>query len=277
VGRQAFLDPQRGRCNVCHLNAGANSQDTGKNRNFNTGMVRITGGTIGSVDGLPFFDGGFGLDPFDALQLGFPNSAGNGSFNTPPLIEAADTPPFFHNNDLGSGASIETAVFFYTDPFPFPTSPAAQELQARFGTPIQFSTADGFAIARFLRALNAAFNMDIAKQRLRAALTLNNDKSAKAREIQLRLLQLADVEIDDAIHVLQTAPNLPPAPTAPLYPLSVDRLNLAKAEIAAAIAAPADNRGGRISNAVSRVENGRDPIGSNINFNLGSGNLFFEP
>src|SRR5262245_3513115 len=34
AGRLAFMDPQRGRCNVCHFNAGANSQDSGKNRNF---------------------------------------------------------------------------------------------------------------------------------------------------------------------------------------------------------------------------------------------------
>ena len=49
--------------------AGANFQDTGKNRNFDTGMVRIPAGDIGILaDGSPFFDGGFGLAPFDALR-----------------------------------------------------------------------------------------------------------------------------------------------------------------------------------------------------------------
>jgi cytochrome c peroxidase len=270
IGRAAFLDPQRGRCNVCHLNGGANFQDTGKNRNFDTGMVRIPAGDIGILaDGSPFFDGGFGLAPFDALQIGFNNSLGNGAFNTPPIIEAADTPPFFHNNDLLS-TDIEAAVFFYVDPFPFPTSPAARDLVTRFGTPIQFSTADGFAIARFLRALNVAFNMDIARQRLRAALTLFNRFGDTRKDIQIALLQLADVEIDDALQVLQS-----PQTTQPFYPVSVDRLNLAKAEIAAAIAAPAGSRGGRISSAVSRVENARDQIGANVTFTLGAGNLFF--
>jgi cytochrome c peroxidase len=269
VGRQAFLDPQRGRCNVCHLNAGANFQDTGKNRNFNTGMVRIPAGQIGTVNGgQPFFDGGFGLMPFDALQLGFNNSLGNGAFNTPPLIEAADTPPFFHNNDVQS-QDIETAVFFYVDPFPFPTSPAATDLVARFGTPIQFSDADGFAIARFLRALNVAFNLDLAKQRLRAAQTLFNRFGDTRIDIQIGLFDLAGAEIDDALTVLSRAP------TQPFYPVSVDRLNLAKAELAAARTAPASSRGGHISNAISRVENARDQIGANINFNLGAGNLFF--
>jgi len=269
VGRQAFLDPQRGRCDVCHANAGANFRDTGKNRNFNTGMVRIPAGQIGTVDGgLPFFDGGFGLMPFDALQIGFNNSLGNGAFNTPPLIEAADTPPFFHNNDLQSG-DIESAVFFYVDPFPFPTSPAATDLVTRFGTPIQFTTEDGFAIARFLRALNVAFNLDLAKQRLRATQTLFNRFRDTRVDIQIGLLDLANVEIDDALTVLQRAPQ------QPFYPVSVDRLNLAKAEIAAARSAPASSRGGRISNAISRVENARDQIGANINFTLGAGNLFF--
>jgi len=269
VGRQAFLDPQRGRCDVCHANAGANFRDTGKNRNFDTGMVRIPAGQIGIVDGgLPFFDGGFGLMPFDALQIGFNNSLGNGAFNTPPLIEAADTPPFFHNNDLQSG-DIESAVFFYVDPFPFPTSPAATDLVTRFGTPIQFTTEDGFAIARFLRALNVAFNLDLAKQRLRATQTLFNRFRDTRVDIQIGLLDLANVEIDDALTVLQRAPQ------QPFYPVSVDRLNLAKAEIAAARSAPASSRGGRISNAISRVENARDQIGANINFTLGAGNLFF--
>jgi hypothetical protein len=34
-------------------------------------------------------------------------------------------------------------------------------------------------------------------------------------------------------------------------------------------------RQGPLSNAISRVENGRDPIGANITFQLGQGNLMF--
>ena len=77
-------------------------------------------------------------------------------------------------------------------------------------------------------------------------------------------------ELDDARDVLATG-----KVAQPFYPVAVDRIDLAKAEIAAAIAAPASSRGGRISNAISRVENARDQIGANINFTLGSGNLFF--
>jgi len=271
TGRQAFLDPQRGRCNICHNNAGANFIDTHKNRNFDTNTRIATAGQVGTFDGLPFFDAGFGgqglAHPnFDALGLGFNNSLGNGTFSPPPLIEAADTAPFFHNNAFGS--EIEDAVFFYLGPFT--TSPAAALLTQRFGTPINFSTPDGFAIGRFLRALNVAFNLDIAKQRARAALTLFNRFRDTRVDVQIKLLQLAENELDDALFVLGSNRT-----TQPFYPVSVDRIGLAKTEIETAITSPASSRGGHISNAVSRIENARDPIGANITFNLGQGNLMF--
>jgi hypothetical protein len=273
VGRQAFMDPARGRCNVCHLNAGANFDLTGKNRNFDTRTRIATGGPAGVVDGRAFFDGGFGGQGLEHPNFvaiptldGLPNSMGNGTFNTPPLIEAADTAPFFHNNQFG--AEIEDAVFFYLGVFP--TSPADLELQARFGTPINFSNEDGLAIGRFLRALNVALNLDMAKQRARGALTLFNRFRDTRKDLQIKLLQLAEAEIDDALAVLTSVRT-----TQPFYPVAVDRLGLAKAEIAAAIAAPASSRGGKISNAVSRIENARDQIGANITFQLGQGNLMF--
>jgi len=273
TGRQAFMDPARGRCNVCHLNAGANFDLTGKNRNFDTRTRIATAGPAGMVDGRPFFDGGFGGQGLDHPNIigiptgdGLPNAMGNGTFNVPPLIEAADTAPFFHNNQFG--AEIEDAVFFYLGVFP--GSPAEAELITRFGTPINFSNEDGLAMGRFLRALNTAFNLDIAKQRARGALTLFNRFRDTRKDVQIKLLQLAENEIDDAIAVLTSVRT-----TQPFYPVAVERLGLAKAEIAAAIAAPASSRGGKISNAVSRIENARDQIGSNITFTLGQGNLMF--
>jgi cytochrome c peroxidase len=277
TGRQAFMDPARGRCNFCHFNAGANAQDTGKNRNFDTGLRIVPApGSVGFFAGVPIFDGGFGVpDPlhpninalsFDPTVKPF-NAFGNGSFNTPPLIEAADTKPFFHNQ---FAAEIEDAVFFYIDPGTFQKSQAEKDLVARFGTPINFSVDDGNAIGRFLRALNIAFNLDIAKQRLNAALTLFNQFGDTGLDVQIGLLNLANAEIDDALEVLTNSRT-----TQPFYPVSVDRIGLAQSEIAAAIAAPASSRGGHISNAVSRVENARDPIGANVTFNLGQGNLMF--
>jgi hypothetical protein len=238
---------------------------TSPSRTFGLGLHLLT------LDGQPFFDGGFGgqglaRPNFDALELGFSSSLGNGTFNTPPLIEAADTAPFFHNSAFGQ--DIEDAVFFYIDTFT--KSPAASELNARFGSPINFTPEEGFGIARFLRALNVAFNLDLAKQRVCAALTVFDRFRDQNVDIQIKLLRLADAEIDDALAVLQSN-----RVAQPFYSVAVDRLGLAKAEIAAAIAAPASSRGGSLSNAVSRIESARDQIGSNISYTLGQGNLMF--
>lgn len=281
-GRQAFLDPQRGRCNICHMNAGANSFDTGKNRNFDTGnRAIVAGATVAVQNGVALFDGGFGgagltqpnfdVFNFDPQSTGTPNAFGNGTFNTPPLIEAADTPPFFHNNQDAS-TDIEDAVFFYLGPFPFTGSPAALALQARFGTPIQFSVDDGLAIARFLRVLNVAFNLDIAKQRLTAAETLVNLFHDTRADIQIGLANLAMKEINDALGVLTSSRT-----AQPFLPVAVDRLGLANAEIVAAVdpSATWGTRQNHISNAISRVLNARDQVGDNVTFNLGQGNLMF--
>ena len=58
--------------------------------------------------------------------------------------------------------------------------------------------------------------------------------------------------------------------------MSVDRINVARTEIAAALAATTSTgRQGPLSNAISRVQNARDQIGANITFTLGQGNLMF--
>lgn len=269
-GQRAFMDPQRGRCNVCHFNAGANFQDTRKNRNFDTGTRQEVIFSPPDFAGGPLFDGGFGglglaRPNFDTLSRGILDSFGNGTFSTPPLIEAADTGPFFHNNSFGP--EIENAVFFYL--LLFNQSPAGAELQARFGTPLSLAFEDTFTIGRFLRALNTAFNIDLATQRLSAALTLAKRFPSTRVDVQLGLLGLAGAEIDDALAVLtgNTA--------QPFYPVAVDRLGLAKAEIASARGASPSARAGFISNAVSRTQNARDQIGANVTFKLGQGNLMF--
>lgn len=267
-GRRAFLDPQRGRCNVCHFNAGANHMDSGLNRNLDTGTRRAPlTSTLGA------FDGGFGeqgqaAPNIDAVDAGFLNSFGDGTFNTPPLIEAADTPLFFHTNAFGN--HIEEAISFYIG-VQFPSSPAGLELEARFGSPVSFDGDDLVAMGRFLRVLNAAFNLDIAKQRLQAAETLANQFRDTRADIQLRLMELAEVEIDDALEVLSVRP-----PNPPLHPLAQDRLLLAKDEIAAGLAAATwSQRQNRIANAISRVMNARDHFGANINYQLGPGTLMY--
>lgn len=265
TGRQAYMDPLHARCNVCHFNGGANFQDTELNRNFDTGNRLLNSFQSG------FFDGGFGgrglAQPnFDTFNRGVLDSFGNGTFNTPPLIEAADTAPFFHTNAFVD--TIEAGISFYNTGA-FTNSPAGLQLTARFRGPLILTNDDILTIGRFLRTLNAAFNLDISKQRLRALQILINTLHDQRLDIQKGLLQLAQTEINDAVNDLTGTPQ-------PFYPVAQDRLGLATSEISAALAATnfAD-RNAHLSNAVSRVENARDQFGSNINYTLGQGNLMF--
>ena len=283
-GKAAYLDPLRGRCQVCHADGGANFEATGKNRNFDTGTREIVRGdsTFPMFDGIILFDGGFGGKGLDhpnivTLLNGTPgnNGFGNNTFNTPPVIEAADTLPAFHTNFFGApGApgtdldNIEDVVRFYAGPFN--QSKAADDLTRQFGAPANVGP-DIATIGRFLRALNVALNLDMAKQRLRASQTILGRFHDQQLAIQRRLIELAVAEIDDALEVLQD-----PVTPQPFYPVAVARLGDAKAEIAAALAgATSMQRQGPLSNAISRVENARDQIGTNITFTLGAGNLFF--
>lgn len=285
-GKAAYLDPMRGRCQVCHANGGANFEATGKNRNFDTGtrFAPNNNAIFPFFDGVFLFDGGFGgkglADPNIVTQdtpTGAKNGFGNNTFNTTTVIEAADTLPAFHTNFFGAVAppgpgsrtdNIENVVTFYAGLFN--QSPAAADLAAQFGAPANVGP-DIFTIGRFLRALNVAFNLDMARQRLRASQTVLSRYQDQQVAIQRRLIELAANEIDDALVVLQD-----PATPQPFYPIAVQRLGEAKTEIAAALAgATAVQRQGPLSNAISRVMNARDTIGSNITFTLGTGNLFF--
>jgi len=275
-GRRAFLDTERGRCNVCHTNAGANFIDTGKNRNFDSGIRNGSSVAVvkrGMVDGASLEDGGFGgaelahpnLDTFGVV-----NAFGDGTFSPPPLIEAADTPPFFHNafrasDKFGAGGDIDGAVTFYASPA-FRDSPGAKFLEKRFGTPLDLQPLDAAAIGRFLRILNGAFNIDIASQRLQAASTLALRFNETRPDIQKRLLELAIAELDDALEVLG----------ADIYPAAQESVRVAKDEIALGLAAASwSERQRRASNALELCQTARALFGSNIDFELGAGNLMF--
>src|SRR6185295_420072 len=81
TGRTLF---QNVGCAACHGNAGANAGTS--NFNFNTGVESSRNPALAAFPK----DGGFGTTPNPD------GSFGDGTFNVPPLIEAADTGPFFH-------------------------------------------------------------------------------------------------------------------------------------------------------------------------------------
>jgi hypothetical protein len=279
-GRQAFMDTARGRCNVCHFNAGANFQDTGKNRNFENGVEfagnsnNLHRGTFGDI---LTSDGGFGgvdlAQPnFASGGFGVLNAFGDGTFSPPPLIEAADTGPFFHNGFRFQSKlpdDIDEAVNFYRLPNDsFGKSQGGKFLEARFGSPLVLDGVDAAHIARFLRVLNGAFNLDIAKQRLDAAKTLIARFGDAGSDVQKRLMELAVAEVDDALEVLPQ--------DGDLYPGVRECLLEAKNEVAQGLsAATSAQRQTRSTNALARIATGRAQFGSNLTFQLGQGNLMF--
>lgn len=146
-GQAIFTDDTLGKCNICHRNAGANAQLAGQdagNANFNTGVENLPDQPADLIDPhVPPDDG-----------LGTP---GDGTFNTPPLVEAADTGPFFHNNAV---ATIEGAVAFYNG-VAFNSSPAGQFLSSTDpnGVGIRLDATQIAAVAAFLRVINALENI----------------------------------------------------------------------------------------------------------------------
>jgi hypothetical protein len=276
AGQRAFMDPLVGRCNECHGNAGANALASGKNRNFNTGVIQAPTAFVTLPDGKFLFDGGFGgqglAEPNLTTVTGTPDAFGDGSFSPPPLIEAADTGPFFHTHAFGLPSDpttgLEGAVSFYATGL-FMDSPAARELDARFGgRQAQVGPVIG-VIGSFLRVLNASFNLAIAKQRLDASRTLNIAYWGYRDDIQKGLLRLASEEIDDAIRVLANG-------QFPLHTAQQTALQNARTLIAQAVAAtdPAVRRA-RTESAIPIVQQARSAFGSNLNFTLGTGNLMF--
>lgn len=188
-GQALFLDDKRGKCNICHQNAGANARFAGVdlgNANFDTGVENLTD-TPAQQSGEPMpRDDGFG-------------SPGNGQFNTPSLVEAADTAPFFHNN---VARTLEEAVAFYNSEA-FNQSPAGQVLAGldANGIGIRLDGGQVRDVAAFLRVINALENMRQSDVLLRTNI---GKPFFEFLQSQGSFAQAAE-ETDDAIRVLNEA------------------------------------------------------------------------
>lgn len=213
-GQEIFLDNGLGKCNVCHGNAGANSA-AGNNANFNTGVedlpdqpARLTGEKVPRDDGS--------------------GRPGDGTFNTPPLVEAADTGPFFHNNAI---ETIEGAVAFYNGQA-FNNSPAGRFLASTDprGVGIRLDATQVVAIAAFLRVINALEDIRQAGELLERSEALGIFERAAANQ----LLGLAAHETGDSIAVLAGGG---------LHPEAVAHLGAARRSIERAAGASFGRRG----------------------------------
>ncbi len=175
-----------GKCFFCHLNAGASDFFfPGQNANFNTNVEGLPSQPADLV--LPAQlnppDGGFGTTGISPT-----GGIGNGSFNTPVLVEAADTGPFFHNNSI---ETIEGAVDFYNSRA-FNEAPGFGSLIGG----IRLEATEVVAVAAMLRVINVLENERSARDLIDRIKVASNQNQAST------LADLAISEIDDAIEVL---------------------------------------------------------------------------
>lgn len=181
-GQEIFMDNTAGKCNACHFNAGANGDPAifgpnAGNLNFDTGVEALPDQPADLTGELNPPDDGLGIP-------------GDGTFNTPPLVEAADTGPFFHNNAV---ETIEGAVAFYDGPS-FNDSPAGRLLRDATGSGIELEATQVEAVAAFLRVINALENIRATVELLESEYVLFGSTADD--------LRLAVEETNDAIAVL---------------------------------------------------------------------------
>jgi hypothetical protein len=208
-----FKDPTKGKCAFCHFNAGANQgifPPFGKgNANFNTG-VESAAASAGLHSALRPVDGGFGNA--GTLAAGF----GNGTFNPPPLVEAADKRTFFHNNLC---TTIECAVEFYN-------SDAFNDSPSGAIAPISLGQDEVFQVAAFLRAINALENIRAAIVKLENARVLSDSHAHRPLQLH-KLFRLVVADINDAYRVLDEGKDLQFKPNG-LHPAARTMLEYAK-------------------------------------------------
>ena len=176
-----------GKCFFCHFNAGASDFFfPEQNANFNTNVEQLPSQPADLV--IPAqknpADGGFGIGTPPPGVFGI----GDGTFNTPVLVEAADTGPFFHSNVVNT---IEEAVNFYnSDQFNNPPGFGSQIGQ------INLQATEVSAVAAFLRVINALEN-------IRSAIEIETRaRNAKFLNDSVDLLKLSISELQDAVDVL---------------------------------------------------------------------------
>jgi hypothetical protein len=204
-----LLEPGHKNCNGCHFNGGGSAgmsfnpatpgfpRVDGSPRGFNIGSAtNVNEIPLALHLGLPR-DGGFGQVPTVFGSFGntddLPPPFGHfelEEFNSPPVVESADTGPFFHNHTV---SDLESAVAFYG-------TPAFQTSIAPAAIPVDISPdpadPEVQAIAAFLRVLNALEN-------IRSSIDVAERGRTMTRVADMRdLARLSLAETVDGLQVL---------------------------------------------------------------------------
>jgi len=179
-------------CNGCHQNAGGRSSTTNANPTRNTGVENLAINPARLLKADLAYDGGFGLSQRTSCGPAADQTCyGDGRFNTPPLIEAADTAPFFHNHSV---STLEEAIASYNSDA-FNLSPGAVTSKGA-NRQVKLDSTQIVAVASFLRAINALENIRLSNRLDNQARQVANSASSK------ELSTLAIEENQDAIRVL---------------------------------------------------------------------------
>lgn len=264
-GRKLFTEGEATNCNRCHHNAGANlngfdpilDMPFNANFNFDIGTERARLDRL-NLMGIPF-DGGFGREPFDADGDGEADSFGDGRFNAPPLVEAADTAPYFHTNAF---ETLEAAIHYYTTDT-FNQSPVGHQNGS-----FALTSDDVHDLGRFLRVLNAAMNIEMALQRQRATLEIATEYDNRYISVQRGLLKLANRELQDAMLVLDEVDDLN-ADSLTYLLASSEKLDRAIASTRTM------ERIERVASAVTAAEHAGAALGSGMTYEIGEASLMF--
>jgi len=198
-------------CNACHFNGGANTDPNfdfppgitpaafeQTNRSFAPRVEELLDqpGDVLAEGELPF-DDGFGSD--------------TNLFNVPPVIEAVDSGPFFHSNQIDT---IEAMISFYTSQRVLRNGEILPAIVGLNGSQVA-------NVGAFIRVLNADENA-------RSAIALiNQAKRVSNRKDKLINLNIAKSEIKDAIEVLQGG-NIHFADVQPLFKSAIHKINARK-------------------------------------------------
>ena len=256
TGRQRFISVG---CDQCHGNAGANVGSPPANSNINTSVENARNPNLAAFPK----DGGFGVPPAG----GPPMPLGQGTFDVPPLIEAADTGPFFHTDaevvdapaeNTSSAQTIEQATAFYN----------SRAFRIGIGTPL--NAPEIANIGRFLRALNAVFNIQMASNRIIGARNMGNvlGNVARVDRMQRRLAQMALFELDDAVRVLSGVTNLN---VAQANRVRTARTRIETVAVTSGTSATAFNtRMTNLGNAFNDLDLADTEISANITFQIGN-------
>lgn len=245
AGRKLFItedsengSKKAGKCNICHRNAGALTVD-GINQNFDTAVEDLQ--HPADVYGiLRPRDGGLGTW-FNQDTGGY----GDGTFNSVPLVHAADTAPFFHNNRAGS---LEEAISHY-ELFAFKVSPEGRRLQLEDSGGRELSV-DVEELAAFLRVINMLENIRSSVDYLSRARTYVTSTGIQT------MLSRALYDLDDVTRVRTEGM---------LHAEVASSIANAKAQVALAMAEPAANvtrRNGFIDLAIVAALGARDMMAS---------------